>query len=155
MCCRLQRFLIKTWVEIFNYTSSLLNSQHQLKWPLLSQPQHAPTVITFQANYNVLPRSETLFLNEKLSALTLMATLTVFSNIWVKVTMKGKKCPGASVSLSSATGNLISHSWCVSSGGISLGFKNSLFWAREASPLAALLHDRPLLMLTQELKCWA
>lgn len=60
-----------------------------------------------------------------------------------------------SASLSSAKGNLISHNGCASSGGISLGFKNSLFWAENASPLAALLHDRPLLVLTQEQKRWA
>lgn len=60
--------------------------------------------------------------------------------------MKGRKCPGASANLSSAKGNVISHNWCVSSGGISLGFKNSLFWAEEASPLAALLHDKPSLV---------
>lgn len=81
-----------------------------------------------------------------------MPPLTVFSNVWVQVAMKGKKkVLEHHRNLSSAEGKLISPNWCVSSGGISPGFKNSRFWAEETSLLAALFLDGPLLGLTSSL----
>lgn len=120
--------------------------------PLCFNPDLLPLSTFFQVNYIVWPRSEAVFLNEKLCDLTLMPPLTVFSNVWVQVAMKGKKkVLEHHRNLSSAEGKLISSNWCVSSGGISPGFKNSRFWAEETSLLAALFLDGPLLGLTSSL----